>query len=212
MAGMTMKDFGLADVRRRANELVSAADSLANLFEEGATLMRRQDQVARLKEFHSAIRQRVEQLRKAERAASTARGAAGLLGSLVWLGAGLITMASEDETMQAVSRQLLDGPPDREHPCGTVVVCVGPGGVPEEVDAVSISSLAREAGKDEGQVRNVLLAHGYSLLNDDVFFRLIDNLAGQILNGKLSLPVSAERLGQLQEERPLLPHDPDSET
>jgi len=203
MAGIIIKHPDLEELRRQASELTSAVDSLAILFEEEATLLSRRKQVARLKELHSSILQEVERARQMEMAASTGHGLASLVGLLLRLGGGLITMTSKNETMQAISLQLLTGPSVREPPYGTVLVCVGLGGLPENVDVVSISSLARESKRDEREVMDWLLAHGYLLFTGDAFSRLIERLAGQILRGEVSLPVSAERLCELQESLPL---------
>ena len=63
MADMTIKYTSLEDLKRRASELVSAVQTLAILFEEGATRLSREDQVARLKILHAAILQKVERAR-----------------------------------------------------------------------------------------------------------------------------------------------------
>ena len=203
MADIVIQDTYLADLLRRASELASAVDSLANIFEERAALSNRQNQVARLKEFHSIISQRMERAREVEMAASAGHGLASAVGEMLRLGAGLITMTSEDETMQTVSRHLLTASSTEEAPYGTVLVQVVLGGVPEGVDIVNISCLARESKRDEREVVRALLASGNLLFTGEAFSRFIDGLADRILRGELSLPISTERISELQERRVL---------
>jgi len=145
----------------------------------------------------------MERARGEEMAASYGHSKARAMSSLFRLGAGLITMTSENRTMRAISRQLLAGSSGGEPHYGTVLVRIGPKGLPEDVEVVSISSLARESKRDESEVMDRLLARGNLLFGEETFSRLIDRLAGEILKGGLNLPVSMERLSQLQEWRVL---------
>lgn len=201
MADIKVEDVNLQDLRRRASALASAVESLAFLFEEESTCLRRKDEVARLQVLRSTILQKVEQARMEELAASSGYNRARAVGSLFRLGAGLITMTSENRTMRAISRQLLAGPSSKEPPYGTVLVCIGPKGLLDDVEVVSISSLARESKRDESEIRDGLLAHGNLLFSDETFSHLIDRLNDEILKGTLGLPVSGGKLSQLQEWR-----------
>jgi hypothetical protein len=198
MANITGKDTNLKDLRQRASKLVSGVESLAALFEQEEIRSRRRNEVVRLKALCSAVLQRMERARGEEMAASYGHSKAETVSSLFRLSAGLITMTSENRTMRAVSRQLLTGSSGREPPYGTVIVRIGPKGLPEDVEVVSISSLARESKQNEPEIMGRLLARGNLLFGEETFSRLIDRLAGEILGGRLSLPVSADRLSQLQ--------------
>jgi hypothetical protein len=198
MADMTIESTKLEDLRHRARELASAVDSITILLDEEAIRLRRKDQVARLNALRSAVLERVERVRMEERAASSGHSQATLVVSLFRLGAGVITMASENRTMRAISRQLLAGPGGREPPFGTVLVRVAPGGIPEDVDVISISSLARESNRGEREVMDGLLGGGNLLFDSEAFSFLIDRLVAEILRGALGLPVSTEKLSQLQ--------------
>ncbi len=207
---MTTKDPNLEDLRRRASELVSAVQALATLFEEGAILLSRGDQVARLKALRTVVLKRVERARSGEMAASTGHSLASAADSLFRLGAGLITMTQENRTMQAISHQLLARPTGKEPPFGTVLIRVGHGGVPEDVDVINISSLARESKRDEREVMDRLLVDGNLLFTANAFSSLIDRLADGILKGGLSLPVSSKKASQIQRP-PLLLLSPKKE-
>ena len=204
MADMTIKYTSLEDLKRRASELVSAVQTLAILFEEGATRLSREDQVARLKILHAAILQKVERARAQETAANTGHSMASTVSSLFRFGGGLITLTSEDTTMQAISQHLLARPARKEPSFGTILISIGSGGVPEDVEAINISRLARESKRDERDVTNGLLADGRLLFTINTFSSLIDRLAGEILGGELNLPVPIKRVLRIQGTRPLL--------
>jgi len=199
MATITGKDTNLKNLRQRASELASGAESLVALFEQEEIHSGRRDEVARLKALRSAVLQRIDQARDEEAAASYGHSKAEVVSSLFRLGAGLITMTSKNRTMRAISRQLLAGSSGREPPYGTVIVRIGPKGLPEDIEVVSISSLARESKRNESEIMDRLLARGNLLFGEETFSRLIDRLAGEILGGRLSLPVFADRLSQLQQ-------------
>jgi hypothetical protein len=203
MADMTIKYTSLEDLKRRASELVSAVQTLAILFEEGATRLSREDQVARLKILHAAILQKVERARAQETAANTGHSMASTVSSLFRFGGGLITMTSEDTTMQTISQQLLARSARKEPSFGTILIDVGSGGVPEDVEVINISRLTRESKRDECDFTGRLLADGHLLFTANAFSSLIDRLADEILKGGLSLPVPAERIRKIQ-KTPLL--------
>lgn len=203
MANITVEDTNLKDLRQRASELASAVESLATLFEDESTRLGRKDEVARLDALRSAVLQQVERARGEEMAASYGHNKARAVTSFFRLGAGLITMTSENRTTRAISRQLLAWSSGREPHYGTVLIRIGPKGLPEDVEVLSISSLARESKRDEPEIMDRLLARGNLLFGEETFSHLVDRLAGEILKGGLSLPVSIERLSQLQEWRVL---------
>ena len=200
---MTIKYTSLEDLKRRASELVSAVQTLATLFEEGAARLSREDQVARLKILRAAILQKVERAKAQETAANTGHSMASTVSSLFRFGGGLITLTSEDTTMQAISQHLLARPARKEPSFGTILISVGSGGVPEDVEVINISRLTRESKRDECDVTNGLLADGHLLFTANAFSSLIDRLADEILKGGLSLPVPAERIRKIQ-KTPLL--------
>ena len=203
MADIAVEDINLQDLRCRASELASAVESLALLFDAEAARLRRKDEIARLKALRSTILQELERARMEELSARSGYSQARAVGSLFRLGAGLITMTSENKTMRAISRQLLAGPSNKEPPYGEVLVRIGPQGLPEDVKVISISSLARESKRDDSEIKDRLRADGNFLLAEEAFSHLIDRLNDEILKGVLALPVSKGKLSQLQGWRPL---------
>jgi hypothetical protein len=199
MAYLTTQSAELEDLRRLASELIPAVDSIATLLEEEATRLRRRDQMARLNSLRSAVLEGVEHAKSEERIARSAHSQVSTITSSFRLGAGLVMMTSKNKTARAISRELLAGPGGGEPTFGTVLVCVGPKGIPEDVDVVSISRLGRESSLCESEVMDGLLRSGNLLLGIEAFSLLIGRLAAEIMRGMLCLPVPTGKLTQLQE-------------
>ena len=78
----------------------------------------------------------------------------------------------------------------RTKPFGTVVVAVGPGGVPDEVNVIPLSWYARKLGQSESQVVAAIQGRGYHVMMPETFFRALDKLKDKVLEGVLTLPVA----------------------
>jgi hypothetical protein len=77
------------------------------------------------------------------------------------------------------------------------MVCVGPEGLPDDAKAVSISQSARDSNRLEPEIVNRLQEDGYLFFSEGVFSSLIDKLVADVRQGKLSLPVSREKLAEI---------------
>jgi hypothetical protein len=73
---------------------------------------------------------------------------------------------------------------------GTVLVCIGPDGVPDDIRVVNISQIVRETRRDEKAVISSLEIEGDVLMRSDVFSSLMDTLIDRIITRKLILPIS----------------------
>jgi hypothetical protein len=72
---------------------------------------------------------------------------------------------------------------------GTVVVAVGPEGIPDDVQVTSLSQYAREQRKAESEIAATMEDRGYRLVEPENFLRTLDELREQVLRGSVSLPV-----------------------
>jgi hypothetical protein len=169
MEGMRNEDTSLEKLNRAANKLAVSAESLSAQFRRETVRLKRKDEVARLTALRSATLQEVESVRDMEMAAESGyrKAMAGL--SLFRLFGGLITATSEHKTMRAISRRLLTDYGDREPPFGTILIRIGPRGIPEDIEVVSVSSLARESKRDESEIMNGLLVPGNLLVSRETF-------------------------------------------
>lgn len=198
MEGLTSSNAHVRSLQLRAAALASAGPSLAALIDAEASRLRWKDEASRLVAWRSSIMQELAWARSMEDAASYGESQARLmisLGELVVGGA--IRMATEDKRWRAFSDHLLNNIGGKGRPFGTVMVCIGPRGVPDDVSAISISELARESGREEPQVIGALERHGYLLLSERAFSLLMDRLGGDIQEGRLSLPIPTEKLSEL---------------
>lgn len=182
------------DLLQRARKLSSAVESLASLFEQENSRSIRKDQVDRLKILQSSILEKVKRVKAEETSSSLAYNRAPAVGSWTGLFMELITMNSEHRTMQAISRQLLSGSGEKKPPFGTTLICIGSRGIPDDVDVVNISRLARNSNEDEWQTKNKLVREGYLLFTTEGFTPFIDKFTDGILKGEISLPVSIQRV------------------
>jgi len=73
-------------------------------------------------------------------------------------------------------------------PFRRVVVSVGPGGFPGDLEVVNVSYLAREEGLSETEVEQALVAQGYALFYSGEFKRLVAWLGQEVLEGRIRLP------------------------
>jgi hypothetical protein len=197
----TLKSFHerLENLQCQAKILTSAALSLITLFAKEANRLSREDETSRLIAFYSSIRQRLERVKRSEDSASHGHSQANLMLSLGGLAAsGIIEMVSENKQLSTMTGHLLQGLGNKQRPFGTVLVCIGPKGLPDDLRVVSISGLARESNWEEPKVINELQERGYLLFNEKEFSLLIEKLIDNILKGRLRLPIPKEKLAEVK--------------
>ncbi len=198
MESLTSHSACLRNLQRQARELTSDSLSLADLFAEEASRLNRQDEASRLKALYSSIRQQLDEAKSLDIAASYGHSKAKLITSLAGLAVGVgIRMASEDKRALAFSDHLLRNLGGKERPFGTVLVSVGLKGLPDDVQVVSVSELARRSNRQESQVISELRERGYLLFSEEAFSRLIDRLTTDVQEGRLLPPVPTEKLAEI---------------
>jgi hypothetical protein len=195
MEGLTPNSAYLKDLRYQVRKLTTASLSLTNLFAEEAVRLNWRDEASRLKALHSSIRQQLDWVKSNEDAASYGHSKAKLIISLGGLAMGRISkVVSKNEQLLAFSDDLLNSLAGKQRPFGTVLICVGPKGMPDDVQVVSISRLARESNREEPEVINELQRRGCLLFSEQAFSLLIDKLTRDVQEGRLFLPISTEKL------------------
>lgn len=198
MEGIKTHHTNLKALHSRLRRLTSSALSLAAVLAEQADRLGHWDEASCLKTSYLLIKQQLEQVKRSEDAASYGRSHANLAVSLGGLAVGgLIKMASRNEQLSAFADSLLDGLGNKERPFGLVLICIGPKGLPDGVEVVSISRLARDSNRDESEVIVTLRESGNLLLSEKAFSLLIDRLIEDVREGRLRLPVSREKLSEI---------------
>jgi len=189
----------LKNLRYRARKLTSTGLSLTKLFAEEACHLKRRDEASRLKALYSSIRQHLDWAQRSEDAAKYGHSQANLIVSLGGLAVGsIIKMVSKNDRLSTFSDHLITSLTSKQRPFGTVLVSIGPKGLPDDVGVVSISRLARESNREEPQVINQLRERGHLLLGEKAFSLLIDKLINDIQEGHLHLPISREILADIK--------------
>lgn len=200
METMTPLSTILKDLRRQAMELTSAGLLLVKLLADEANLMNRKDDISRLEALRSTILQQLNQAKRSEDTAKSGYTKGRLVVSLTGLAArGIIRLASKDERVRTFSGHIIDNVGGEELPFGTVLICVGSKGLPDDVGAVSVSRLARESKRVESEVIGELKRRGHLLTTEYGFSPLIDRLIKDLEEGRVRLPISTEKLPKLTE-------------
>ena len=188
----------LKKLRYQVRELTSVNLALTALFDEEANRLHWKEQASRLKTIHSSVRQQMDRAKSSENAASYGNSKARLAISLGGLAVGgIIRMTSENRRLLAFSDHLLNDLAGEQRPFGTVLICVGPRGMPDDVQVISISRQARELKREESKVINELQEGGCLLFSEKAFSDLIVKLIDDVQEGRLGLPVSTEKLTEI---------------
>ena len=156
----------LKDLMVRAGELVSATESLATLFEEEGISLKLGDHVARLQALQADIGKRLESAQSDENTARSSYPAGKFIKLTAWSIAEVFGVESIDTRWNKTSQKLAQPPAKGEPPFGMILVCIGPGGIPEDVHVVSVSRMARESRLKESEVMDSLIAGGSLLFNE----------------------------------------------
>ena len=175
MESLTSHSACLRNLLCHAMDLTSDSLLLANLFAEESSRLHREDKASHLKALYSSIRKQMDGVKRLESAARHGHSKAKLIISVGGLAVGgIIKMTSKDKGLLAFSNHLLRNLGGNEPPFGTVLVHIGPKGLPDDVGAISISELARESNRAESEVISKLRERGHLLLSEEAFSRLIN--------------------------------------
>ncbi len=195
MEGLESFHTCLKNFQHQAGILAEAAVSLSKSFEAEADRLTREDGVQRLKAIHAAVAKELEAARRLESAASYRYTKANLpfsiTGSIVKI---IVAASTENQRALKFLNQVFDTSAERKPPYGTVMVCVGPEGLPDDVRVVSISELARESNRPESETIHEVRKRGCLLFDQEPFSRLIDKLVIDVRDGRLNLPIPIETL------------------
>lgn len=185
----------LEALQPQGKRLIETMVALNALFAEEEIRRKREDEVSILMAVRCAIAEQLQKLKRIETAASLGHSQGNLIVFPIRLAS--TAMFSKNDMQSAVTDSLRRGSGDRHRPFGTVMVCVGPKGLPQDAKAVSISQSARDSNRPEPEIVNRLQEDGYLLFSEEVFSSLIDKLTADVRQGKLSLPVSREKLAEI---------------
>ncbi len=195
MEGLNSFHTHLKNLKHQAKRLTSTCLSLVTQFAQEANRLNREDEASRLKALYSSNRQQLDLAKRSEDSASYGHSKADLISSLGGLALGsIVKRVSKNKQLSAFADYLLESPTNKERPFGSVLVCIGLKGLPDDVRVVSISKLARESNRQESEVIHELQEAGCLLFSEKEFSLLIDRLIDDVREGRLCLPISREKL------------------
>ena len=188
--------------RRRVEELLQRASEqrevlipLSDSLVRESKRLYRYDQSIRLRYLKVYILQQVNDARGGEINASSKFPTGDLLKSLVNFAVKeRIRAMTQQESKDSFLTRLIDNKQPKQRPFGKVMVKIGHEGLPDGVEVVTVSRLAREEGISESEVEQELQAKGYILMLSEDFSNLIDKLEQKVLDGTVSLPISQEQI------------------
>ena len=199
MEGVDSFRVHLKNSRHQAGLLAAAAFSLSESFQAEADRLTHEDEAQRLKAIYAAVADELEQSRLLEAAASCGQAEADLIMTLGGLAARAIVAATtKNPKAWNLVHHAFGRDTNKTRPFGTVMVRVGPKGLPDGVRVVSISELARESNRPEGDIIQELRKGGCLVFSQEAFSRLIDKLVIAVREGRLQLPVSPEKLSEVE--------------
>jgi hypothetical protein len=195
MEGLKSFHDCLKDLQPQGKRLIETMLALNALFAEEDIRQKREDEASVLVMAGRAIVKQLQELKHTEILASL--GYSETKAKLFPAGLAFTAMFCRNDMGSAIADYFRRGPIDRHRPFGTVMVCVGPKGLPDDARALSISKLARDSNRPQPEVVNSLRQNGYLLFSEETFSYLIDRLAADVRQGKLRLPVSREKLADI---------------
>ena len=185
----------LKNLQAQEKQLTETGLALDALFTEEESRLSREDEASHLRSVYQAT---VEQLQRLEEMEAVTKHGHSRVNLILSLGELFLTaMISKGRRMLAIADCLLKNSSDKQQPFGLVLISVGPRGLPEDLQVVSISQLARESNRAEPEIISKLREDGYLLFSEKEFSLLIDRLIDDIREGRQHLPVSREKLSEI---------------
>ena len=180
---------------RQAKEQAAVLEPLGDIFAQEAKRLVRYDQAVCLRWLNARVLHEVDDIQRMETAASDGFTKATLITGMTKLAlGGLVATVTRSRKAFSVGARLAESNLSRTQPFGNVMVAVGRGGLPNDVEVISLSRLARESDRLESDIEAALQTHGYLLMTPKVFSRVLTGLERRVLDGSLSLPVTGDQL------------------
>jgi hypothetical protein len=195
MEGVTSFYEHLHNLRSQAAKLIDARLGLNALFAEEDTRLQREDAASILRAVHDTVTEKLEGLRRSEVSAGYEHTRTNAVSYVI----GLVgeAIVSSDNRASALKDYIIRKATEKKQPFGLVMVCIGPKGLPDDAEVISISQLARDSNRLEPEIVNGLHANGHLLFTEEAFSLLVDRLVVDVHEGKLSLPVSRDKLAHM---------------
>lgn len=185
----------LKELQCQLKRQTAAVQELGHVLDRCAKGVLQRDQAVCLQNLRERVMRKVEDAEIGEVVSSNEFNERKLTKGILTFAVGsMFAAARGGETPLSSGLGLVNSVLSESMPFGTVMVAIGRGGLPEDVEVVSLSRLARESKRSEAETRNGIQERGYVLITPLVFSALLTNLESKILDGSVSLPVSTEQI------------------
>ncbi len=142
----------LQELHHQVGILAGVVASLTTFLDIKADRLTREDGAQRLRTIYAAVAEELERTKRLEDTARYEDTKMYLPFSLAGFAAKLIAEATtENQLALNIVNQAYERFTLQNRSYGTVMVCVGPKGLPDDVLVVSISNLARESNQSESE-------------------------------------------------------------
>lgn len=185
----------MEDLLRQAREQRAALKPLSDSLERESKWLFRYDQSVRLRYLKASIMHKVSDALEDEARASSAFPVGDLVTGVMAFTTSLGIMAITGQKKKPwILELLLNNKQSRRRPFGKVLLALGPQGLPDGVEVITLSRLAREGGVSESEASDELQAKGHILMTPEDFYSFLGRLEPKVLDGTISLPVSLEQI------------------
>jgi len=170
-------------------------DELATSFNYNKQQLVQHDQIACLQTLRARILKEVEDTKLMESAAQRGSAQGSMIcGLAAFATGGLFAAMNNRKDALLKGIEAANSVLNKKIPFGSVFVAIGKEGLPENVEVVPISRLARESNKSELDIRAKLQANGYLLMTPEAFIQVLDKAGRGIHRGTISLPIDIDKL------------------
>ena len=186
----------LLNLKERLRERGSACEALDTFFSKGADRMAREADIAWLQNLTIRLKQHLEEaVLNEDRAqyASLKGDAVSSIGGFIVKGIGS-AIGGHTWSSEAFEKDLTGRRARKQRTFGMIMVCIGKGGLPDDVHIVSVSEKARTQNRSESTIILEIQQSGALLFAPDKFMQLIEELVRDIRKGKSRLPILPEQL------------------
>lgn len=177
--------FSATTILKEIKELNDAIAESDSLITKEAEFVQRLDRVAKIDTLKSRIAAEIKRVQeeedKSERNFNTGKLYSGVAGFA--LGSILGAMSKQGKPFLSGAK-LLSTELGKEADFGTVLIATGENSKLEDIEVVSISSLAREYKKTELSIISIIKGNGYLLLTPEELWKSLHRLKEDIMEGK----------------------------
>jgi hypothetical protein len=194
MADIEKNSQCLLDLKKQLRELGAACQALNDFCVTGARRIAREPDVEQLRSLATRLKHQLEKAGLSEDRAQSSLvqfDAIMSVGNLLATGIGI---AMGKRGLVEGAERLEKIRTSKQHVFGMILICVGQGGLPDDVQVVSISELARIQNRDKSEIIRAFQQRGEWLFSPEVFLKMLDTLIEKLREGELRLPILPKQL------------------